>query len=100
MNIHPCRAVLSHANGTVADQIAHDIRSTGTGLRGKHSCPGFDWGVAIFYFEYAHRTLAERADVRLSACVEVIAPGRRARSGMTLLDLAQIAPPPWNVDLK
>ncbi|MGI5229486.1 hypothetical protein [Actinoallomurus sp. CA-142502] len=97
MNQRPCRAALTRGNAVLARRLAKDIRAAPKWPSGTFNCPSDDGAGARLYFQRSGSTLADLADVQLSGCKGVDAPGRSARwmTDRLLRDLSSIEPAPW-----
>ena len=97
----PCRPVVTHGNQRVASALADDIRNAPNSPLGIFNCP-LDTGRRVrLYFAYGDHQPGERADVSLSGCEGISAPGRSGLTATAALgrDLLVIAPLPWRKDL-
>jgi hypothetical protein len=95
----PCRTALTRGNAATARRLAEDVMKAPKFPSGTFNCPN-DSGIgARLYF--GHDGTADLADLRLSGCRGISAPGRAARemTGRLARDLAPIAPSPWNQHL-
>lgn len=97
LNQRPCRAALTRGNADVARRLAKDIRAAPKWPSGNFNCPNDDGAGARLYFQRSGSTLADLADIQLSGCRGVDAPGRSARwmTDRLFHDLASIEPAPW-----
>jgi hypothetical protein len=96
-----CHPVVTHGNQQMASALADDIRNAPNSPLGIFNCP-LDTGQRVrLYFAYGSHQPGERADISLSGCEGITAPGRSGRTATAALgrDLLAIAPPFWRKDL-
>ena len=97
LNSVACRAKLTTMDTAEAVRLAAAINRAPPSPRGATACPADDATAVIVYFSYRHRAEEELADVSLSGCAGVGAPGRYARQLTPTIRhiLAGLAPTGW-----
>jgi hypothetical protein len=97
MNEQPCRTVRTTLTSTPAVQLAADVRAAPKFPSGTFNCPAA-FGVEVdAYFSYKGQSQAQLADISLSGCRGIDAPGRSTRryTDQLGIDLKAVAPPDW-----
>lgn len=96
LNQRPCRAQLIHDGARIARGLVAAIDTAPVIPPGSSACPAADGAGADLYFTYPGRA-GEQAQVELSGCEGVGAPGRAPRqlSDDLVAALLPLAPGPW-----
>lgn len=98
-NTRPCLAALTHAGAEMATALANDIQHAPDVSSGATGCSADDGAGVRLYFSYAGGHPTERADVNLTGCKAITAPGRSPRSATQPLlnQLGSVAPNDWRL---
>ena len=98
LNQRPCRSEVTRGTAVEAAKIAAAIDAAPRFPSGDFSCPNDDRSATQLYFSYpSHRS--QMAEVALSGCTSVHAPGRRARQLTVAVReaLGPLEPPAWRL---
>lgn len=100
LNQRPCRAQLGRDGSRIARGLAAAVDTAPAVPPGSSACPAADGAGADLYFLYPGRP-GEQAQVSLSGCEDVGAPGRAPRqlSDDLVAALRPLAPGPWRIRL-